>query len=188
MPEKMYAIIDEGEILGLLKHRHDEKALPRYHLEISGEYLEKMGYILGLSNEFTNINQISVYMKQADYAVEIGNQMGDKTRIYHFREFILKYILTRFDGTFPAECLYSTGLLSLIEHDKDRNTDYIQTLDVYLRNEMRITATSNELFLHRSSLLNRLDKIRNILDEDLEDPDTRLYLRACLYLMKKRDA
>ena len=181
MSWKVYAIVDEDEILGLLKNQ-GHKQNP---LEIIVGYLSKMEYIAGVSNEFTNINQISSYIKQADYAVSTGSQICADNQIYYFRDFTLQYLLTRYDGTFPLECLYSKGLNALFEHDRDHNTEYIETLDAYLKNKMSITDTANELFLHRSSLLNRLEKIKKLMEEDLEDPDIRLYLRSCLYLWRK---
>ncbi len=183
MPGRIYAVINEDEILGLLKLHSKENAATQKTLKLFEEVLDKMGYIAGLSNEFFSINQTGIYMKQADYAVEVGSQTDSNSHVFYFGELILQYMLTRFNGEFPVECLFSKGLISLIEHDKHSNTDYIQTLDIYLKNEMSITQTSNELFLHRSSLLSRLDKIRKLLDADLDDPDVRLYIRICLYLL-----
>ena len=184
LPGRMYAVIDADEILGLLKLEFDEDILPQNTLDTFDAYLNRMGYIGGLSEAFFDIYQTGIYKKQADFALEIGSQSGEKKQIFRFSEYILQYILTRYDGAFPVKHLCPKGLLSLHKHSDESNIDLLQTLDTYLKNEMRITGTANELYLHRSSLVYRLNKIKKLLAVDLDDPDVRLYLRVCLYLMK----
>ena len=79
----------------------------------------------------------------------------------------------------------SEGLKALREHDRLKGSEYLRTLDLYLQNEMSVTRTSQALFIHRSSLLKRLDKIQRLLNQDLSDPDTRLYFRICLALLRE---
>ena len=45
---------------------------------------------------------------------------------------------------------------------------------------MAATKTAGDLFIHRSTLLERLDRINAILKEDLKDPDVRLQLMIIL--------
>ena len=72
----------------------------------------------------------------------------------------------------------------LLEHDQKKGTEYIKTLDVYLQNEMSITKTAEALFIHRTSLMKRLDKLIRLLDDDLHSPETRLTYRLCLAMLK----
>ena len=58
--------------------------------------------------------------------------------------------------------------------------DYWETIRQYLDNECNASRTAQDLFLHRSSLLTRLDRIRSLVDMDT--PEQRLYLRMCIYL------
>ena len=74
----------------------------------------------------------------------------------------------------------------LMAHDRQKGTEYIKTLDVYLRNEMRITQTAKALYIHRSSLIKRLDRIMCLLQDNLEHPDVRLYYRLCLALLNRK--
>ena len=45
------------------------------------------------------------------------------------------------------------------------------------------TRASEALFIHRSTLLYRLDKIRHILKTDFSDPQELLYLLLSFYLI-----
>lgn len=56
----------------------------------------------------------------------------------------------------------------------------MKTLKRYLDNEMNASRTAQDMFLHRSSLMPRLEKIRSLVEMDT--PEQRLYIRMCLYL------
>ncbi|MDE7221495.1 MAG: helix-turn-helix domain-containing protein [Oscillospiraceae bacterium] len=77
-------------------------------------------------------------------------------------------------------------MIALLEHDQQKETEYIKTLDTYLWNETHITQTTEALYIHRSSLIKRLDKIQRLLGDDLNDTDVRLYYRICLALINSR--
>ena len=62
-----------------------------------------------------------------------------------------------------------------------------ETLRVYLSQNMNVTRTAAELFIHRSTLLERLSRIARELGEDLEDPDVRLRLQILLKALEMQD-
>lgn len=55
-----------------------------------------------------------------------------------------------------------------------------ETLRVYLKHNMSATKTAEALYLNRSTLLERLSRIKSLLDSDLSDPDERLRLQILL--------
>ena len=57
---------------------------------------------------------------------------------------------------------------------------YLHTLRVYLDNNLSVTKTASALFLHRSTLLDRLAHITAMLGSDLKDPDYCLTLGIIL--------
>jgi DNA-binding PucR family transcriptional regulator len=87
-------------------------------------------------------------------------------------------------GELPVQMLCPPGLISLIEHDKVSSTSYLETLRCFLENNTNVTRTAAELFVHRSTLLERLTRIRRELDVDLDDPDMQLRLRMILKVMQ----
>jgi DNA-binding PucR family transcriptional regulator len=101
-----------------------------------------------------------------------------------FQDYILEYFLQAGVEMLPVEMLYSKGLRTLLEYDRRKHTGYAKTLETWLRNETNLTQTAKELFIQRSSLVKRLDKIKHLTGEDLTDPDFRLYYRICFRLLK----
>lgn len=182
MPKTIYSIIHHDKIVGLL--RLSEKGSSQ-SMDIFQELLRRMNYTGGLSNPFSDITKIEDYYLQSCYAAEKNTNGKNNTPLCFFHDCILSYMLYECTGKLPLESLYSPGLQALIDYDNRKNTDYLKTLNIYLKNEMSISKTSAALFIHRSSLLKRLDKIKRLLDSDLSDPDVRLYYRICFALWEK---
>ena len=65
-------------------------------------------------------------------------------------------------------------------HDEASQVSYLETLRVYLDNNLSVTRTAAALYLHRSTLLDRLAHITQMLGRDLKDPDFCLTLGILL--------
>ena len=79
-------------------------------------------------------------------------------------------------------------LPELIQHDRDNNSDYYQTLVAYLRSSCNITEAAKTLQIHRNSLLYRINKIETILGSNLDDSTLKeqlLFSIQCLEFEKK---
>lgn len=71
----------------------------------------------------------------------------------------------------------------LIEFDKNNNGNLIDTLKIYYLSKFNSTDTAKKLFLHRNTLIHRLDKIKELLYFDFADNDKifSIYLGICAY-------
>ncbi len=139
-------------------------------------YLEDMNFQAGCSYPFSDLFQARNFYLQAGCAMEYCNQKH--TRISYFSDCALEYMLKQSCSSFEAEFLMPPGLLKL--RGLSGSIDYWETLRKYLDNECNASKTAEELFLHRSSLLPRLEKIKSYVS--LDTPKERLYLRMCMYL------
>ena len=82
----------------------------------------------------------------------------------------------------------SEELLSpLIERDKDRNSNYIETLDSYLRNDGSIQAVSAEMFTHRNTVIYRIKNIKSILNTNFDTLDEKMQYHIACLIWKNRD-
>ena len=78
-------------------------------------------------------------------------------------------------------------LLDLQKSDKVQNTEYMKTLRVYLEHNLNTVQSAKALFIHRSTFLYRLERIKSILETDLEDPDELFYLNLSFRLLEGED-
>ncbi|MGI8910738.1 MAG: PucR family transcriptional regulator [Rubrobacteraceae bacterium] len=68
----------------------------------------------------------------------------------------------------------------LIEYDRERSSDLVRTLRVYFACGANTSSAADRLFLHRNSMLYRLERIRELTGLDLRDHRVALALQLGL--------
>ena len=68
---------------------------------------------------------------------------------------------------------------------KRRNSDLIRTLRVYFASNANQSEAADKLFLHRNSLLYRLERIQELTGLNLKDPRASLALQLGLLAISK---
>lgn len=143
--------------------------------------LSKMSMHAGISYRFNDIMNARYYFRQAVNALETGIFCGGNETLYSFNNHSLSYVLKNSMGELPLECIIPECLLQLRPTDEQAGrVDYWNTLKVYLDNEMNATQTARDLYIHRTTLQVRLDKIHEAVQ--LDTPEQRLFIRYCMYL------
>jgi DNA-binding PucR family transcriptional regulator len=139
----------------------------------------------GVSNSFSNFNNMYYYYRQALAAIEQGMEKDPSRRCWYFDDYILDSILQNSHRDMVVEALYPEGFLALEQHDGLKGTNYVDTLMAFLECNMNIAETIKKIYMHRNTFLYRIGRIKELLDMDLDDPDTRLLLRIILKLRKQ---
>jgi purine catabolism regulator len=121
-------------------------------------------------------------MREAMRAADIAASMGsDQARSLHFARLgALRLIFHLADN--PELRAFQRDVLGPLEvSDSSRRSEFVRTLDAFLRaggNHMR---AARDLSVHRNTLIYRLERIQELLGgADLEDPETRLNLQLAL--------
>lgn len=73
----------------------------------------------------------------------------------------------------------------LAEYDRERRSDLVRTLETYLAVGANASEAADRLFLHRNSLLYRLQRIGDLTGLDLKDPQARLALQLGLLALDR---
>ncbi len=163
----------------LLKENEEPESIIQDTLK---PYLKDMNFRSGISETFTNVYHARDYYLQALSILNTGIDLAPEQYVYRFSDYILPYMLRHCVGEFKPNMIFSKGLKELKEIS---NLDYMGTLKQYLDNECNASRTAQDLFLHRSSLLPRLEKMKEYIE--LETPEQRLYLRICIYLLELQE-
>lgn len=72
----------------------------------------------------------------------------------------------------------------IVEYDLANQSDLLHTLAVLAENNFNISHAAQLLYVHRNTMIQRVNRISSLLDCDLEDHNTRLELSVALYLNK----
>lgn len=70
----------------------------------------------------------------------------------------------------------------LVEYDTQHRSSLVQTIDAYFDHHGNISQTAESLFIHRNTLLYRLERIKELTGQDLEQANMRLALQLALKL------
>jgi cytidylate kinase len=75
---------------------------------------------------------------------------------------------------------YDRTVGPLARYDASHNTRLVETLEAFFANLGNVSQAAESLFLHRNSLLYRLERIREITEMDLDDADALAEMAAGL--------
>ncbi len=142
--------------------------------------IQQMHLCVGVSNIFSDLYMIRAYYAQAEAAIENGQLLDPSEKIYRFSQYALSEMITNSLGRFPIEAYYPEGFRKLIEHDEASELSYLDTLNAYLEENMSVASTARRLYLHRSTLIERIGRIEREMSIDLKNPDQRLQLQILL--------
>ena len=121
---------------------------------------------------------------QACVALDVGSRTKPYLWIHHFNGVAFPYLLEQATRRLPGHMICHEKLLALQRHDEQQNTEYMKTLRVYLDQHLNAMQTAKELFIHRSTFLYRMEKIKEILESRLDDPEEMLYLAVSFRLLE----
>lgn len=91
--------------------------------------------------------------------------------------------ITELLRTIPLDDLknfYSFALGRFMDIKAEEEQTLLETLSVYLETHCQISETAKRLYIHRNTVVYRIEKCEEILGKSLKDPETTLQLRLAL--------
>ncbi len=124
---------------------------------------------------------------QAREAVAVSGALGNEEGISVFEELGILHWLYNLSPEQRAENSYIKHVETLFAYDSARNTELVKTLETYLDHGGSLVDTAEALYLHRNSLLHRVNRIEQLCEVNLRDPHHRLNLHAAVksYLLHR---
>ena len=166
----------DGAVAALLPAAQAERETTAQLLPL----LSRLGLVCGVSAAFSNLYEANQAWFQASAALQNGLLQDGGSPVLYFQDYLLPQLLSGALAGRPSWVYYPEGLKRLKAHDDASQVSYLETLRVYLDNNLSVTKTAAALYLHRSTLLDRLAHITQLLGGDLKDPDFCLTLGILL--------
>ena len=174
-----HVCIFERYIVALVKEEKVKELLP----EISG-FLKTYGLYGSLGNLMTGVLPMRCYYRQC---VELLTFCKDDTgnadtRFAPFEKYYCQLLLEPARIRQQVQEAILPEWIRLVKYDEEHNTSLVETLFHYLLTGS-ITATAAKLFIHKNTLIYRMNKIREISGCDLDDMEERyrLYMSSILF-------
>ena len=192
--EYLSQMVSHALSTGIMHSR--DKAFPLHQIFMSiltdpgADYVNKIeGFIkssmlsAGYSRKMLGHFNFHRQYTQASVTLQVGKRKNPAESIHYFDSIALPYILEQATKKLPAYMVCHEKLLSMKYKDEAKQSHLYETLRCFLEHNQNISHTASALFIHRSTLLYRLDKIKAFLDSDLTDRNEILYLLLSFHLM-----
>ncbi len=182
--EKPLMVWREGVLLILLE---SENAVDGKH--VAQQLVSKLSHpaqplLIGVAGPCASLRQDPDGMRriyeQAREVVNINLKMGKKEGVVVFTELGLLHWLYHLPSEQWEDNQYLNYIQTLVEYDEKRSTNLTQTLEHYLESGAALVDAAQSLTIHRNTLLNRMERIEQLLGIELREPVHRLNLYAAL--------
>ncbi len=137
---------------------------------------------MGVGGKTTEMHDYYVSYQQAIQALNIVNSRLRQKGFSSFEELGSYTILHHLNHSMAVDLFVKKQLGPLLNYSEGKNTDLYNTLHTFLQHNGNVKSTAEALFIHRSSLLYRLEKIEALLAVDLSDAEVRFNLMMALKL------
>ena len=176
-PQYLFSILNSNHLILLInKTRLNRTKLEDEILNYISKYNLKY-YSHDLKNKLSNFKKaydLSKFIFDNEIAVS-----SDGQEELHF---LIKPLLGQMDF---LEILIPEVLKPLLEHDLEKNSEFLKTLYLYLIEERSLIKVAEIMDIHRNSVVYRINRISEIVDIDFEDSKTRYNLLIGIEILKE---
>ena len=145
----------------------------------SSKYAAKV--LVGISSVVEKLKDLARAYKEARIALEVGKVFDTEKNVMSYDNLGIGRLVYQLPTTlceiFLQEVFKKGSLESL-----DRET--LMTVQAFFENNLNVSETSRKLFVHRNTLVYRLDKIRKITGLDLREFDQAVTFKVALMVKK----
>jgi hypothetical protein len=132
---------------------------------------------IGVSNSFSSIENFVSHYEQAYAALELGQNLSSDETVFPYIDYQVFDLFTEVKNPDILGRFCHPALAVLRLYDHKNNSKLYDTLCIYLENGCNIKLTSERLYIHRNSLVYRLNRITEVCHMDLDDINTVFLLR-----------
>lgn len=135
---------------------------------------------LGISDVAYSLAEIGVYYRHARFSLVAAEYW--KRPYVQFDELGLLQLL--FSTSEPAllESIYRNYLGKIEKYDEEHNTDYLNTLQIFMLSDCNLLETASRMHTHRNTIVYRIRKIKDLLNSELDNSLIKFNLMMAFYI------
>lgn len=154
----------------------------------SVEYLKRYNAKVGISCICADLIDLKVSYMQATAAIELGEILAPGKYRYRYRDYFFFLVIRCASEVVDMRFLYTWRLNAVIQNDEKHNTDNLMLLRTYVMTEYSVSRTAEIMHLHRNSVAYRLERIKELMGESLEDPVFRANILLSCFTLQLAEA
>ena len=141
--------------------------------------------LVGIGTAITGIKDLARSFKEAQVALEVGKVFDTEKTIVSYENLGIARLIYQLPTTLCDMFLkevFKRGSIESLDHET------LFTIQKFFENNLNVSETSRKLFVHRNTLVYRLEKIRKLTGLDLREFDDAIVFKVALMVKKYLDA
>ncbi len=151
---------------------------------------------IGIGNTCQHIIDYRRGFAEANEALQMGQNLSENKGndakhqpiVTHFNDLGVYRYLYKIAHMDDLRDVYQDQIARIDNYDRRKNTDLLDTLETYLECAGNLTKTSDRLFVHRNTLIQRLERLQSLCDIDLQERGNWLTLQVAIKVYKLRNS
>ena len=136
---------------------------------------------IGIGSLVDTVREIAISYKEAKIAIEVSKVFDTEKDIINYEHLGIGRIIYQLPTTLCKKFLdevFKKGSLEQMDEDT------INTIQKFFENSLNISETARKLFVHRNTLVYRLDKIQKNTGLDLREFDDAIIFKVAMMVQK----
>ncbi|MDR0947049.1 MAG: helix-turn-helix domain-containing protein, partial [Ruminococcus sp.] len=146
---------------------------------LSGEFYTRVN--VGIGTVISAVKDLARSFKEAQTALEVGKVFDTEKAIVSYENLgiarLIYHLPTPLCEAFLAE-VFKKGSIESLDHET------LFTIQKFFENNLNVSETSRKLFVHRNTLVYRLEKIKKLTGLDLREFDHAIIFKIALMVRK----
>jgi len=118
----------------------------------------------------------------------MGQHLNREGGVTHFNDLGVYRYLYKIARMDDLRDMYQDQVGRIANYDRRKGTDLLDTLEIYLECAGNLTKTSNRLFVHRNTLIQRLERLQSLCEIDVQERANWLTLQVAIKVYKLRSS
>ena len=174
-----YDVVLVKEVRQNYEVKEVEKLAQQITDTVSSEFYTKVA--VGIGTAVPTIKDLARSYKEAQIAIEVGKVFDTEKNIISYENLGIGRLIYQLPTTLCEMFLqevFKKGALETLDHET------LMTIQCFFENNLNVSETSRRLFVHRNTLVYRLEKIRKLTGLDLREFEHAITFKVALMVKK----
>lgn len=180
--------INEQDIVVVKSLKNDDVTEAFSYAELIQKTLkEELGIsvVIGISTIANHLRELADRYKESQVAIDIGAVFDSEKTIVNYDSLGLGRIIYQLPTTLCEMFLNEVFKRNSIE---SLDEDTLETINRFFENNLNVSETSRKLYVHRNTLVYRLEKIKKLTGLDLREFDHAIIFKVAMMVKQYLDS
>lgn len=174
-------------VIKLLKTKDEREEVLKTAKLIEKTLSEELGIecVIGISTVARHLRELADRYKESQVAIDVGSIFDAESSIIRYDSLGLGRIIYQLPTTLCEMFLNEVFKRNPIEALDD---DTLDTINKFFENNLNVSETSRKLYVHRNTLVYRLEKIKKVTGLDLREFDHAIVFKVAMMVRMYLDS